>query len=186
MTLQRDLAWQNLELQYRSSIAYQFARYALGLKYEMLPDKVSHQAKCCLLDSLGCAIGAYAAPGRPIVEEVVREIGGKAEATVFGSGSQTSALNATLINSFLVRYLDCNDVGGGGHNSDCLASILAIAERENTSGKDILTAIVISYELGARFIESMGKEGFGMGGVYRRYPGRFDHASSPGQDDGID
>ena len=164
MTFQRDLVWQNLDLVYRSSITYQWARYALGLKYKMLPIEVSHQAKCCLLDALGCAIGAYAAPGRPIVEEVVSEIGGKEEATVLGSGLRTSALNATLINSFLVRYLDCNDVGGGGHNSDCLASILAIAEREGASGKDILTSIVISYELGARFSEGMGKEGFGLGG----------------------
>lgn len=164
MTFQRDLVWQNLDLVYRSSITYQWARYALGLKYEMLPKEVSHQAKCCLLDALGCAIGAYAAPGRPIVEEVVSEIGGKEEATVLGSGLRTSALNATLVNSFLVRYLDCNDVGGGGHNSDCLASILAVAEREGASGKDVLTSIVISYELGARFSEGMGKEGFGLGG----------------------
>jgi 2-methylcitrate dehydratase len=164
MTFQRDLVWQNLDYQYRSSVAHQWARYALGLKYEMLPDEVSHQAKCCLLDALGCAIGAYAAPGRSIVEDVMSEIGGKEEATVLGSGLRTSALNATLVNSFLVRYLDCNDVGGGGHNSDCLASILAIAEREGSSGKDILTSIVISYELGARFIEAMGKAGFGLGG----------------------
>ena len=76
---------------------------------------------------------------------------------MFGSGLHTNALNATLINCFLVRYLDCNDVGGGGHNSDCMASILPIAEREHASGKDILTSIVISYELGARFTEAMGK-----------------------------
>jgi 2-methylcitrate dehydratase len=164
VTLQRDLAWQYLNSLYRSSIAYQYARYGLGLKYEILPEEVIHQARCCLLDTLGCAIGAYAAPGRPMVEEVIMEIGGKPEASVFGSGLQTTALNATLINSFLVRYLDCNDVGGGGHNSDCIASILAVAEREKASGKDVLTSIIISYELGARFIESMGKAGFSLGG----------------------
>ncbi|MFC2047912.1 hypothetical protein ACFLSK_00565 [Chloroflexota bacterium] len=49
MTFQRDLAWQNLELTYRSSIAYQFARYSLGLHYELLPDSVVHQAKRCIL-----------------------------------------------------------------------------------------------------------------------------------------
>ena len=76
MTYQRDLVWQNLDLLYRSSIAYQFARYARALHYEMLPPEVVHQAKCCLLDALSCAIGAYAAPGRPMVEAVVREIGG--------------------------------------------------------------------------------------------------------------
>lgn len=71
MTLQRDLAWQNLKLLYKSSVAHQFARYALGLNYEALPQNVVHQAKMCLLDALGCAIGAYDAPGRKMVEEYV-------------------------------------------------------------------------------------------------------------------
>ncbi len=155
MTLARDLAWQNLELTYRSSIAYQFARYALGLNYESLPQDVVHQAKRCLLDALGCAIGAYKAPGRPICEAVVQELGGPEEATVFGSGLRTSAPNATIVNSFLVRYLDYNDWGGGGHNSDSISAILAVSEREKASGRDFLTSLVISYELGARVTESV-------------------------------
>lgn len=154
MSLFRDLAWQNLDLVYRSSIAYQFARYALGLTYEMIPLDVIHQAKRCLLDALGCAIGAFDAPGRSICEAVAQDLGGPAEATIFGSGLQTSTLNATLVNSFLVRYLDANDIGGGGHNSDSIPGILAISEREKANGRDFLTALVISYELGARVREA--------------------------------
>jgi 2-methylcitrate dehydratase len=74
---------------------------------------------------------------------------------VFCSGVKTSAMNAALVNSFLVRFLDYNDIGGGSHNSDALASILAVAERENRSGKDFLTSLVVSYELGARFRDSV-------------------------------
>jgi hypothetical protein len=44
MSFQRDLAWQNLDLVYRTSISHQFARYALGLRYEMLPSEVVHCA----------------------------------------------------------------------------------------------------------------------------------------------
>lgn len=157
MTLQRDLAWQELELAYRASVAHQFARYALGLDFEMLPANVVHQAKRCLLDALGCAIGAYDAPGRVMCETVLQELGGKEEATLFGSGKRSTVLNATLLNSFLVRFLDFNDVGGGAHNSDSIPGILAIAEREKSSGRDVLTSIVISYELGARVTEATGK-----------------------------
>ena len=67
MTLQRELAWQQIELLYRSSVAHQFARYALSLDYSMIPPEVVHQAKRCLLDTLGCAIGAYPAPAAEIV-----------------------------------------------------------------------------------------------------------------------
>ncbi|MDI7258649.1 MAG: MmgE/PrpD family protein [Thermodesulfobacteriota bacterium] len=155
MTLSRDLAWSTLDHVYRSSIAHQFARYALALDYELLPKEVVHQAKRCLLDALGCAIGAYEAPGLPICEAVVKELGGVGEATVFGSGLRTSALNATLVNCFLVRFLDYNDLGGGGHNSDAMPSILAVAEREKATGRDFLTSLVISYELGARVRDSI-------------------------------
>ena len=150
MTFQRDLAWHTLDLMYRSSVTHQFARYALGLRYEMAPPEVVRQVKRSVLDTLGCAIGAYEAPGRVICEEVAKELGGPQEATVFCSGMRTSVLNATLVNTFLVRFLDFNDSGGGGHNSDCMSSIFAIAERKKANGKDFMTSIMVSYELGQR------------------------------------
>ena len=115
MTFQRDLAWQHLDFTYRSSVAHKFARYALALDYSLLPEQVAHQAKRCVLEALGCAIGAYEAPGRAICEATVQEIGGRQEATIFCSGLRTSAMNAALANSFLVRFLDYNDIGGGSH-----------------------------------------------------------------------
>ncbi len=150
MTPRRDLAWRHFDSLQKSSVAYRFAEYALGLGYESLPQEVAHQAKRCLLDALGCAIGGYEAPGRPICEDVVRELGGLQEATVFGSGLRTSASNATLVNSFMVRFLDFNDMGGGAHNSDSISSIVAVGERERATGRDILTSVVVSYELGTR------------------------------------
>jgi 2-methylcitrate dehydratase len=159
MSLQRDLAWKYLSQVEQSSLSYQLARYALGLDYASLPPQVVHQAKRSLLDTLGCAIGAYSAPGRPMCEKVARELGGPPESTVFGSGFRTSAGSAALVNSFLVRFLDFNDMGGGGHNSDSIPAILAVAEREKTGGKEFLTSVVISYELGARFNEAAGFKG---------------------------
>ena len=102
MSIRRDIAWQRQDRLQRSSLAYQYADYALGLNYALLPAEVVHQAKRCLLDALGCAIGAYEAPGRTIIEATAKEIGGPPEATVFCSGLRTSALNAALVNSFLV------------------------------------------------------------------------------------
>jgi len=154
-TLTAQLAWDHLDLQYRSSIAFQLARYALGVRFDMLPEEVVHQAKRILLDTIGCAIGGYVAPGRAICEDVVEDLGGRPEATIIGSGKRTNAINATMVNAFLVRFLDYNDIGGGNHNSDSIASLLAVAEREKANGRDFLTSLVISYEIGARVIASV-------------------------------
>lgn len=156
MTFTRDLAWKYLHQLYQSSVSYHLARYAHALSYEVLPPDVIHQAKRCLLDALGCAIGAYDAPGRPMCEAMVKQLGGLEEATVIGSGLRTTAPSATLVNCFLVRFLDYNDIGGGGHNSDAIPALLAVSEREKASGREFLTSLVASYELGARFSEATG------------------------------
>lgn len=154
MSFQRDLAWEYLNNVYDNSISRRFARYANTLQYDMLPDEVVHAAKRCLLDALGCAIGAYQAPGRPMMAELVEDLGGPEEATMFGCGKRTSALNATLFNSFLVRFLDFNDLGGGGHNADSISGIIAMAQKQKASGKDLLLSIVLSYEIGDRVSSS--------------------------------
>ncbi len=161
MTFQADLSWKQIDLLHRSSVAYQYSRYALGLKYEMLPQDVIHVAKRCVVDAFGCGIGGYDAPGRSMCEETLRELGGVEEATVFGSGLRTNAFNAAFLNSLMVRFLDYNDMGGGLHNSDAIASILAVSERQKASGPDFITALVISYELGARVAESLSSAGSG-------------------------
>ena len=155
MTTPRELAWQKIEAEYQNSVAHKIARYALTWSYDQLPDEVLHMAKRCLLDAIGCAIGGHAAPGRKICEQTVTEFGGNPEATIIGSGQKTSVLNAAMVNAFMVRYLDYNDLGGGGHNSDAVPALLATAEREQSNGKDFLNSLVLSYELGQRWIEAI-------------------------------
>jgi 2-methylcitrate dehydratase len=146
----RDAAWQGFDAERRFSVAHRFADYALGLTYEALPADVVHQAKRCLLDALGCAIGGHDSPARAICEDVVRQLGGTPEATVMGSGLRTSVTHANLVNCIMVRFLDFNDLGGGGHNSDSIPSLLAIGERQRADGREFLAALVASYELGSR------------------------------------
>ena len=155
MTGFRDLAWQQLDATYRSSAAHHLARYALALNYESLPADVVHQAKRCMLDTMGVAIGAWDAPGRPMIARTVSKLGGPAESTLFGSGLRVGAPNATLFNSFLVHFLEYNDLGGGSHNSDAIPGLLAVAEQRKAGGCSLLTSIVISYELGARITQSV-------------------------------
>ena len=111
-----------------------------------------HHAKRSLLDELGNAIGGYVAPGRAACEAVARALGGPEEATVFGSGLRTGVASATLVNCFMMRFLEYNDLGGGNHNEEAIPSLLAVSERDGRDGRDFLTALVISYEIGARVV----------------------------------
>lgn len=153
----RDMSLAKLDELYRNSIAYQYGSFAEKFNYDMLPEKVVNFAKMILLDSIGVMIGALDCEGFKALCKSIESWGGNEEATVLGTGMKTSAGNATLANIFLVHALGYNDLGGGGgHNSDTMPAILAVAEKENVSGKDFLTAMVLSYELGGRFTDAVG------------------------------
>lgn len=151
------------------SVAFELGKYANSLFFQDLPLDVVHQTKRVLLDTLGCAIGGYESETRQIIEEYIRESKHPEEATVFGSGFKTSCLNAALINGAMVRYLDYNDTAfiiqgdiyrTGYHPSEVIPPILALAEKLCLSGKDVITAIVLGYDLSLSFLEAV--KGAGM------------------------
>jgi 2-methylcitrate dehydratase len=114
--------------------------------------------KHSVLDAIGCA---YITLGEDCVSGVLalsKETGGSAQATLIGGGNAPLAI-ATLVNGTLIRAIDYNDhlaldpndgTKLGGHPSDNLAAILAAAEWCDRSGQDIITALLISYELYGR------------------------------------
>lgn len=141
------------------TVARELAKYALRLTFDDLPKEVVHEAKRAIIDTIGCAIGGYSSEASKIIQNLSKELGGPQESTIIGSGFKTSCLNAILANGVMVRYLDFNDtylipVGNlvlGNHPSEVIPTTFALGEREHTNGKDLINAIVIGYELSARF-----------------------------------
>ena len=125
------------------------AEFAVSLKYEDLPKEVVHEVKRYLYDSIGCAYGAYHTKDVNIIRDLYRDMGGKAEATVIGFGEKIPAVNATLVNSLMIRSLDFNDIywkEDPSHPSDIIPAALSVAEMTNASMKEVITAIVLAYE----------------------------------------
>ncbi len=68
------------------------------------------------------------------------------------SGIGTSPDLAVFANGVMIRYLDFNDAfvsltHGAGHPSDTIAALLVAAELNGRSGRDLITATVLSYEV---------------------------------------
>lgn len=138
------------------TISRQLAEFAVGLKYQDLPPEVIRQVKRFLIDTLGCAFGGYKAKDPRIVHRLVEELGGTRECTVIGSGLKTNAPNAALLNALMVRALDYNDIywkADPSHPSDIIPAALSLGEKLGRTGKDLITAIVIAYELEMRLCE---------------------------------
>ena len=135
------------------SISRQMAEFAVSLKFADLPDEVVNEVKRYMYDSIGCAYGGYHTNDLNIIRDIYIDIGGKGDATVLGFGDKLPAVNATLINSLMVRALDFNDIywkDDPSHPSDIIPAAWAVGELVNANMKDVIVAIVLAYEFEQR------------------------------------
>jgi len=142
------------------------AEFATGLSYNELPNNVQIAAKERLIDSLGCALGAIdcetARIGLALAGPAASQ---RAAGRVIGSRTEVAADAAAFVNSCMVRYLDFNDTFPGGHPSDMSGALFAAAPVLGVSGKELITAAVIGYEVFFRHIEAANPslKGFDQG-----------------------
>jgi 2-methylcitrate dehydratase len=119
-----------------------------------LPNETIRSAKHLLLDALGCALAAVSGETIEQTLKVIGEVGGADQSRIVGAGMRSSAPNAVFANGVLIRALDLNDYFGGnrvtGHPSDNIAVALSIGDWQRSTGRDVLTAIVMGYELYGR------------------------------------
>jgi len=145
-------------------LANRFAEYAHHLRFEYLPAAVVHEAKRRFIDSFAAAVGAMDADAFHIAKRCALRIQGSPSVSLLGGG-RSSADWATFVNGLLIRYLDYNDTylsKEPAHPSDNLAAVLAAGELMGSSGKELITAAVLAYEIQCRLCDaaSLRKHGF--------------------------
>ena len=120
--------------------------YAEGLRFEHLPPETVHQVKRLMVDSLGCAIGAFTSEPAKAARDLAACVTGKRTATLIGTRERSTLDLAAFANGTMVRYLDFNDAYGGkdtSHPTDNFPIVLAAAEAYGASGKDLITGIEV-------------------------------------------
>ena len=135
-------------------LSRQFAAFAAGLEYQVLPAPAVTGAKKTLLDSIGVTLAASGAEPavRPVVD-LVRESGGRSESTVFGAGFKAPATEAAFANGAMAHSLNFDDqTPWGQHSSSTVVpAVLAVAERVGgVSGRDLIAAVAVGQDLFAR------------------------------------
>lgn len=138
------------------NIAEKLSQYALSLKYDDLSEAVLHKTKQRIVDSIGCAFGAFdAEPVRSAIR--VSELVPVKFSTIMGTRRKTTPDIAAFVNGTMVRFLDFNDGYIGkevGHPSDNIAACLAVAEAEGASVQDFILSVVLAYEIQCRFMDA--------------------------------
>ena len=129
------------------------AARAAATRAEALPPEIVELARQCVLDTLGVALAGAADPLVRIVLDELVETGGAQEASLVGHRKRLPALSAALVNGAAGHALDYDDVNMAmpGHPSVAiLPALLALAERERSSGRAVVAAFVAGYETACR------------------------------------
>ncbi len=135
-------------------IVERIATFAVAARPVHLTSLIRQLFKRNILDSLGCAIAALPEQPFQALREQFGEYRAPGPCTLIGGG-KTSADQAALFNSGLVRYVDLLDSymapGGLCHPSDNFGTVLAAAEQTGASGEEFMLALAVAYEIQCRF-----------------------------------
>ncbi|MDC1529681.1 MmgE/PrpD family protein [Gammaproteobacteria bacterium] len=127
--------------------------WSLGLRFEDLPDKVIENTRLRILDVIGLALAGSGTDFGRSVKQSTLELSPGGTCRIWGSGESTTVTGAAFTNGALSQALEFDDT----HNRSIVhmsgpsvSAAMALGERDQLSGKDIITAIAIGNEISCR------------------------------------
>lgn len=156
-------------------VTEELAKFVVGLEYKDIPEKAISTAQMAITDYLGTTLAGTVQPLGKLITEYVRDMACKPVASVVGSGFKTALPMAALANGTMGHALDYDDAMGARgvdpliprfsmHPSVVIAPpILALGEKNGSSGKEVLTAYIAGYEVTNRILHGMTYKHYDMG-----------------------
>lgn len=138
-------------------LSKKLATYVVKMSYEQIPDDVVQFTKFCILDYFGSAIAGRKMRPIQMIAEFSKEMGGNEQATAI-TGGKTSVMNAALVNGAASHIVELDDIHKGSiiHAATVvIPAALAVSEWKQLSGKDVITAVVVGYEVCFRIGEAV-------------------------------
>lgn len=139
----------------------ELARFVRNKRFVDLPPSAIHQAKQCFLDTLGIMIAASGFHyGKKAIPFFAKN-GEPGTCTLIGCERKIGPAMASFAHGTLVEVLETQDgvrFGGIHPCTTVIPAALAIGERASCSGEDVLTAIILGYEVASRIAASVHPE----------------------------
>jgi len=132
------------------------AGFITSTSFDTLPPEVVAKAKVAIRDHLGVLLAAHDDKAVAAAREVALAMGGREESTLIGIGVKVPCNMASLVNAVMTRTLDMDDGAyrARGHLAHAggvvVPSSLAVAERQNATGEQLIEAVVVGYEVALR------------------------------------
>jgi len=145
----------------------QFAKFISETNYEDLPEKVIYLVKERIMDSLGAAIaGSCNWDYSEQLKEACRQLGNGRCCVIGSKSKEFPAARAAMINSTFAHAIELDD---GHKNAGCHAgavvvpTALTMGEELGCTGKQVITAVAIGYEVTYRIASHVNPEQINIG-----------------------
>ena len=139
----------------------QLATFAAELRFEDIPEPVVRKIEDLLVDWFGSAVAGHGSRPVESMGRCARSMGpaeGPSEVLINGTG--TSPFLAAMVNAAASHVAEQDDVHNGAvfHPATVVFSpAVAVAQALGASGKQLLAASVVGYEVGIRVGEFLGR-----------------------------
>lgn len=133
-----------------------------SVHYEELPAEVRNSAVNVVLDSVGGMLACSTLPEAKSIVDFVEALGGKPECTIIGHTQRAAVVGAAMANGAMAHGDEVDPVhlsSAGGHvAAGPLPTALTVGEWVGASGKDVLRALALGYEVGGRLMTILYRE----------------------------
>ncbi|SDH70024.1 2-methylcitrate dehydratase PrpD [Alteribacillus persepolensis] len=139
------------------TLSQSLASFIVNTKFEDLPQDVVDFAKICILDWMGSAVAGKDLQPIKIIDDFVRDMGGAQQATLV-TGGKSSVAQAAFVNGAASHIVELDDIHRGSiihAGTVVIPAALAVAEWKNKSGRDLIEAVAIGYEVCYRIGEAV-------------------------------
>lgn len=134
-----------------TTIAESLSKLAENLEYEALSTAVIDRTKYLAMDFIGLAARGNSFESNKPIHQFIKNLGGKGEGVIIGNKNlHTLPQYAALANGSASHSLELDDVINEASLHPAVvvfATAFAIADKYNKSGKDVILASVIGYEI---------------------------------------
>ncbi len=123
------------------------AEFIVRAEFHSFPEEAVYLSKRLFLDCLGVALAAVEEPVVQKLTRLLKNQGGKKEAWVWGQSCSLPLLSAVLINGTMGHALDFDDSAFSHPTSTLLPVVVALGEKFDLSGREVLGGLMIGYEV---------------------------------------
>jgi 2-methylcitrate dehydratase PrpD len=124
-----------------------------------IPDHAIERAKHVVLDWMTATSAARETKEIQAMRSALLPVAGTGPCSVVGTSISADAFTAAIINGTSAHMLEIDDTLAlmHGHPSGVVAAVLALAQQQGSTGREVLTAIVAGYEAAVYLGLAIGK-----------------------------